>query len=163
MDWQFCPRCETQMQGEVPTCPACGYDPSDVEPQTVADDGISYSQKYRDLTFVAAVEASRPRQGIGRTRVLVTVVVMVPSIRQADGEYGITLAMRNVSQLVDIEGLTLTIWGTPWSVLHNDQRGDCLNEVEPTFGWSKCSVGRPLRRENTPIAYPPFPPPATPH
>ena len=73
VEWQFCPRCETQMQGEVPTCPACGYDPSDVEPQTVADDGVSYSQKYRDLTFVAAVEASRPRQRIGRTRVLVTV------------------------------------------------------------------------------------------
>ncbi len=80
-------------------------------------------------------------------------IVMVPSIRQADGEYGITLRMTNVSQLVDIEGLALTIWGTPWSVLHNDQRGDCLNEVEPAFGWSKCSVGRPLRRENTPLAY----------
>ncbi len=53
-------------------------------------------------------------------------VILVPSIRQAEGEYGITLRARNVSQLLDITGLTLTIWGVPWSVIHNEQRGNCL-------------------------------------
>jgi hypothetical protein len=72
-------------------------------------------------------------------------IVFVPSIRQADGEYGVTLNARNVTQLVDVEGLTLTLWGTPWSILHNGQRGNCLNEAEPTFGWSKCSIGRPAK------------------
>ena len=56
-------------------------------------------------------------------------VVLVPSIRQADGEYGITLRARNVSQLFNVSGLTLTIWGTPWSVLHNFQRGNCLEQT----------------------------------
>jgi hypothetical protein len=76
-------------------------------------------------------------------------IVFIPSIRQLGGEYGITLATRDVPQLVDVTGMTVTIWGTPWSVLHNDQRGHCLNEAEPEFGWAKCSVGRPL---NTPAA-----------
>jgi hypothetical protein len=80
-------------------------------------------------------------------------VVLVPSIRQADGEYGITLRARNVSQLLDITGLTLTIWGVPWSVIHNEQRGDCLKETEPAVGWAKCSVGRPKEFGSEPHAY----------
>jgi hypothetical protein len=80
-------------------------------------------------------------------------ITIVPSIRQAEGEYGITLEMRKVSQLSDITGLTVTIWGVPWSVIHNAQRGDCLNEVEPTFGWAKCSVGTPENHENEPLPY----------
>ncbi|HEV7400497.1 MAG TPA: hypothetical protein VGN84_09520 [Solirubrobacterales bacterium] len=81
-------------------------------------------------------------------------IVFTPSIRQAEGEYGITLETRNVPQLVDVSGLTLTIWGVPWSLLHDTQRGDCLNETEPAlFGWAKCSVGRPAKSENAPRAY----------
>jgi hypothetical protein len=80
-------------------------------------------------------------------------IIFIPSIRQADGEYGVTLHSQNLPQLTDISSLTLTIWGTPWSILHNAQRGNCLNEAEPSFGWAKCSVGRPARSENTPRAY----------
>jgi hypothetical protein len=80
-------------------------------------------------------------------------IVFIPSIRQAEGEYGITLNAKDISQLTDVTELTLTIWGNPWSVIHNEQRGDCLNELEPTFGWAKCSTGRPGRVENAPRAY----------
>lgn len=82
-----------------------------------------------------------------------TPIIFVPSIRQADGEYGITLKTTNVSQFADVTGLTLTLWGSPWSILHNTQRGNCLNELEPSFGWAKCSVGRPAKTENAPTAY----------
>jgi hypothetical protein len=78
-------------------------------------------------------------------------IVFVPQLRQADGEYGLTLQARDVPQLVDLTGFTLTIWGTPWSLVHNAQRGDCLNEAEPGFGWAKCSPGTPS--QNPPIAY----------
>jgi hypothetical protein len=78
-------------------------------------------------------------------------IVLVPTVRQAEGEYGLTLHARDIPQLVDITGFTLTIWGTPWSVLHDDQRGDCLNEAEPEFGWAKCSSGTP--KQNHPLAY----------
>jgi hypothetical protein len=80
-------------------------------------------------------------------------IVFVPSIRQAQGEYGITLEAKNVSQLLSISGLTVTIWGIPWSVIHNEQRGDCLKETEPSFGWGKCSVGRPSKVGSQPHAY----------
>jgi hypothetical protein len=76
-------------------------------------------------------------------------IVFVPSIRQVDGEYGITLNTRDVSQLTDVEGLEVTIWGVPWAIVHNSQRGDCLNEAEPTFGWAKCSIGRPSKNPAT--------------
>jgi hypothetical protein len=78
-------------------------------------------------------------------------IVFIPSIRQADGEYGITLRTLDVSQLVDVESLELTIWGNPWSILHDPQRGNCLNETEPSFGRAKCSIGRPIL--NVPNAY----------
>ncbi|HEX4669368.1 MAG TPA: hypothetical protein VH275_05280 [Solirubrobacterales bacterium] len=80
-------------------------------------------------------------------------IVFTPRIRQAEGEYGLTLEAHDVPQLTDVSGLTLAIWGTPWSILHNAQRGDCLNEAEPGFGWAKCSPGQPSKPENTPRAY----------
>ncbi|HET7485755.1 MAG TPA: hypothetical protein VFJ64_10335 [Solirubrobacterales bacterium] len=70
-------------------------------------------------------------------------VIFVPHLRQADGEYGVTLAARNIPQLVGFSGFGLKLWGTPWSIVHNAQRGNCLNEAEPSFGWAKCSVGPP--------------------
>ena len=76
-------------------------------------------------------------------------IIFIPEIRQAEGEYGITLRTANVSQLVDVSGLTLSLWGNPWSVLNDPQRGNCLNEAEPAFGWSKCSVGRPAKNPQT--------------
>ena len=78
-------------------------------------------------------------------------VSFIPEVRQAGGEYGITMQRRGVPQLFATGGLSLKIWGTPWSVLHNYQRGNCLNEAEPSFGWAKCSVGRP--KTNPPTAY----------
>lgn len=78
-------------------------------------------------------------------------IVFVPTIRQAAGEYGLTLHANGISQLLSVERLSLRIWGIPWSILHNEQRGNCLNESEPAFGWAKCSTGRPL--DNPPVAY----------
>ncbi len=78
-------------------------------------------------------------------------IVFVPRIRQSAGEYGITLEARGVSQFLSIGHLGLSLWGNPWSVLHNGQRGNCLNEAEPGFGWAKCSVGRPAK--NPAVAY----------
>ena len=72
-------------------------------------------------------------------------------IRQAAGSYGVTLDLRNLTQSFDILGFTLTEWGTPWSVLHDTERGNCLNESNPADPWAKCSVGRPVL--NSPSAY----------
>lgn len=85
-------------------------------------------------------------------------IVFVPAIRQAAGEYGITLKATDVPQDLQVSGLTLTVWGAPWSVLHNEQRGNCLNEVEPGFGWAKCSPVPPFEKfKGEPQAYLTFP------
>ena len=47
--------------------------------------------------------------------------------------------------------MKVTLWGTPWHAAHNTERGDCLNEAEPEFAWSKCSTG-PVK-DNTPLSY----------
>ena len=78
-------------------------------------------------------------------------IVLTPHIRQANGEYGLTLDLRSLSQRFDLYGFTLTLWGTPWNLTHNTERGNCLNEAEPENPWGKCSVGRP--RFNPPSAY----------
>jgi len=79
-------------------------------------------------------------------------VVFTPTLRDADGEYGITLKMRNFSQQLDLHGFTLTVWGNPWGLNHNGQRGNCLNEAEPTFPWAKCPISPPPP-EHPPFAY----------
>ncbi len=80
-------------------------------------------------------------------------IVFVPSIRQFEGEYGITLKATGIPQGLRVSGLTVSIWGVPWSVVNNEQRGDCLKETEPEFGWAKCSVGPPSKSGFEPRAY----------
>jgi hypothetical protein len=65
-------------------------------------------------------------------------------LREApDGSYRVTLEADNVPQSLDLSGLKLSLWGVPWGASHDGERGNCLNEGEPTFPWAKCSVGEP--------------------
>jgi hypothetical protein len=60
-----------------------------------------------------------------------------------DGSYAMALGAANFPQSLDVHGLRLTLWGVPWGASHNGERGDCLNALEPSFPWAKCSVGPP--------------------
>jgi len=80
-------------------------------------------------------------------------IVFVPSFRQLEGEYGITLKATDIPQDLRLSGLSVAIWGVPWSVVNNERRGDCLKETEPEFGWAKCSVGPPTKSGSEPRAY----------
>jgi hypothetical protein len=71
------------------------------------------------------------------------VPVTFDSTIRAEGEYGLTLESRNFPQRLDLSGFQMTLWGYPWGVAHNGERGNCLNEAEPSFPWAKCSVGPP--------------------
>ena len=79
-------------------------------------------------------------------------IAFTPRIRDLGGEYGTTLDLRNLSQKVDVYGMTVTIWGTPWGISHNGQRGECLDELEPGFPWAKCPA-EPGQRSHLPYAY----------
>ncbi|HWC09381.1 MAG TPA: hypothetical protein VG458_10050, partial [Solirubrobacterales bacterium] len=72
-----------------------------------------------------------------------TPVVITPRIRETGSEFGVSLELRNFPQRFDTYGFTLRLWGTPWSVAHDGQRGNCLNQREPSFPNAKCSVGQP--------------------
>jgi hypothetical protein len=61
----------------------------------------------------------------------------------SDGSYTLTLQASGIPQLLDLYGLKLSLWGTPWGASHNGERGNCLNEAEPAFPWAKCSPGEP--------------------
>jgi hypothetical protein len=67
-------------------------------------------------------------------------VMFTPQVRQADGEYGLTLSSRDFTQQFALEAMELTIWGEPWATSHNGQRGNCLNEVEPAAPFASCPV-----------------------
>lgn len=64
-------------------------------------------------------------------------------VRNAEGEYGLDLESRNFPQGLAVDGVSIDLWGTPWAASHDHQRGDCLNETDPEFGWAKCSAGPP--------------------
>lgn len=79
-------------------------------------------------------------------------VVLSQGLRpNPDGSYVLTLEADNVPQSLDFHGLKIDLWGTPWAVSHNTERGNCLNEAEPDFPWAKCSTGDPVTNE--PAAY----------
>lgn len=77
-------------------------------------------------------------------------------VARPDGSYSLVLAASNLSQSLDLHGLELTLWGIPWATSHNGERGNCLNEAEPSFPWAKCAVGEP--HGNQPLAYLSLPP-----
>jgi hypothetical protein len=75
----------------------------------------------------------------------------IPHVRQAEDEYGITLDAVNLPQRVDLYGLKMTLWGTPWRITHDAERGDCLNESDPSASFGDCSLGE-FAVQNT-VAY----------
>lgn len=79
-------------------------------------------------------------------------IAFTPHIRDLDGEYGVTLDLQNLTQQIDVYGMTITLWGTPWGVSHNGERGSCLDEAEPSFPWAKCPVV-PGERPHVPFPY----------
>jgi hypothetical protein len=72
-------------------------------------------------------------------------------VRTAAAQYGLDMEARNIPQTLSLDGAKITLWGTPWAISHNPERGDCLNESDPGEPWAKCSVGPP--RTNRPQAF----------
>jgi hypothetical protein len=69
----------------------------------------------------------------------------------SEGRYVLTIEAADFPQSLDLQSLELTLWGIPWGASHDGERGDCLNEAEPSFPWAKCSVGSV--QNNPPLAY----------
>jgi hypothetical protein len=63
---------------------------------------------------------------------------------EAGGRYSVSLEAEDIPQTLDLYGFDLTLWGVPWGVSHDGERGNCLNEAEPDFPWAKCRAAHPL-------------------
>jgi hypothetical protein len=78
-------------------------------------------------------------------------IAFAGQVRNTAGEYGLNVEARNFPQGLAIDGVQVTLWGAPWEVSHDGERGNCLKEAEPGFPWAKCSVGPP--KTNRPEAF----------
>jgi hypothetical protein len=67
-------------------------------------------------------------------------IAITPHVREANREYSLTLELKNFSHQLDVTGFRLSIWGTPWAISHDGERGSCLNEVDPSTPHAKCPV-----------------------
>jgi hypothetical protein len=73
-------------------------------------------------------------------------------LEDEEGAVHLSLEASEIPQSLALHGFTVTLWGIPWDASHNGERGDCLNEPEPSFAWAKCSgVGDPL--SSPPLAF----------
>lgn len=84
------------------------------------------------------------------------VAIDVRLVAGEGGSYDLVLNAENIPQRLDLHGFEMVLWGTPWAASHDGERGNCLNEGEPTFPWAKCSVGEP--KSAPPLAYLSLPP-----
>ncbi len=82
-------------------------------------------------------------------------ITFVSRIRGAEGEYGINLEATDISRQVDVSALKLTLWGNPWLVGHDNERGNCLNEEDPAayFGVPGSLEREPQTKPETPPFY----------
>ncbi len=71
-----------------------------------------------------------------------TALLFVAHLREADA--GIDLDLRGVPESFDLRAIGLTIWGRqPWAYAHDDERGNCLNEEDPSIPHGEASSPPP--------------------
>jgi hypothetical protein len=134
---------ETSRSGE--SCPD-STQVGTVEVQTSADGGQPLRFGLFNLEPAPGVPAQLGFAPFGTPITLSSAILPNP-----DGSYVFTIEASDFPQALDVSGLRLALWGTPWGASHDGERGSCLNEAEPTFPWAKCSVGEPLDKQ--PLAY----------
>jgi hypothetical protein len=59
------------------------------------------------------------------------VVFDVSLTPDASGRYTLSLQASEFSQALDVSGIDINLWGTPWGTAHDPERGNCLNEANP--------------------------------
>jgi hypothetical protein len=55
-------------------------------------------------------------------------IVLTPD---SSGRYTLSLETKDFSQALDISGVDINLWGVPWALGHDPERGNCLNEEDP--------------------------------
>jgi len=53
-------------------------------------------------------------------------------VPDSTGRYTLSLEASEFSQALDVSGIDLHLWGVPWATANDPERGNCLNEANPT-------------------------------
>jgi DNA-binding beta-propeller fold protein YncE len=107
-----------------------------------ATDGSGEVRRF-GLFNLAAPEGTAARLGAAPFGSPITFDVHL--IEGARGTIHLRLESSEISPGLALHGLELTLWGTPQDASHDGERGDCLNETEPSFPWARCgAVSVPL-------------------
>jgi hypothetical protein len=81
-------------------------------------------------------------------------VVFSRRVQASGGVYNFSLEASNLSQQIGMSGLELVLWGDPWFVGHDLQRGNCLNEADPTSGFGNRAILEPENYQPEPPGRP---------
>ena len=65
------------------------------------------------------------------------------------GRYTLSLEAEEFSQALDVSGVDLHLWGVPWDMSHDGERGNCLNEVDPASYHGELSYFKKVINEQT--------------
>ncbi|MGH2973352.1 MAG: hypothetical protein ACRDLL_00575 [Solirubrobacterales bacterium] len=57
----------------------------------------------------------------------------------ASGRYQLALQLSDFSQALDVSGIDVSLWGVPWATNHDPERGNCLNEANPSAYYGEVS------------------------
>jgi hypothetical protein len=84
-----------------------------------------------------------------------TPIAFAERIREGGGSFTLGFDALDLPQRFDLLGFDLRLWGTPWLVGHDSQRGDCLNEADLESGFGSAAVLEPEPQTNPPTPYQP--------
>ena len=70
-------------------------------------------------------------------------VVLSTELHGSEGQYNLSLNAEGISQHFDLHGLKITLWGNPWLIQHDSERGNCLNEADPAAYHGSAAVPEP--------------------
>jgi hypothetical protein len=84
-----------------------------------------------------------------------TPITFAQRIREGGGSFSLGFDALDLPQRFDLLAFDLRLWGTPWLVGHDSQRGDCLNEADLQSGFGTAAVLEAEPQTNPPQFYEP--------
>jgi len=75
------------------------------------------------------------------------IVFDVTLVPDSTGRYTLSLEAKEFPQALDVNGVDLHLWGVPWSLHHDAERGNCLNEEDPAAYHGEVSTVEIITKE----------------
>ena len=82
--------------------------------------------------FVSAVYNLKPPQGVPAQFGFIALIPPVYINASVRNDGGLSVTIPNISQALPLTGTSLTFWGVPGDPGHDDERGPCLADPDPT-------------------------------